>query len=265
MHKNRKMKKLITVFSLLLITISMSISCSSDDSGNENIEDIVLIKKVTEILIADEIETVSEFSYQNNQLKNITFGDRRTEFTYNGDKVTVVKDFNNNVLVRQATVAYNGNSLDYTLTGENSDEKTQYYYSNGNLSKVESGYIGNNDEFVVLQTEQISFNGSNISESYFTGNFGGTPFSYKHKFTYDTKNAPSKFMNKYLRLLLNTSGFRGINENNNLSKQFLSPTDNSVLSTNTFEIIYNENDYPTEIKQFNDENVLRTITKIEYQ
>ena len=256
------MNKLITLFSLLLITISMTLSCSSDDAGTENPENVVLIKKVTETLIADEIETVSEFSYQNNRLESITDGNRKTEFIYSGDKVTIAKIYNNNVVVGQTTLAYNGNLLDYTLTGQNSDEKTQYYYSDGNLSKIESGYLNSNNEFVVLQTEQIIFNGSNITESHFNGNFGGVPFSYKYKFTYDTKNAPTKFMNKYLRLVLNTAGFRGINENNNLTKQDLSSADNS---TNTFEIIYNENDYPIEIKQFNADNVLRTITKFEYQ
>ena len=260
------MKKLIALFSLLLITIPMSVSCSSDDGESKNSEDVVLIKKITEILIPDEIEIVSEFSYQNNQLKNITYGNGRTEFNYNGDKITGAKNYdNNNNLVGQTTMAYNGNSLDYTLAGENLDEKTQYYYSNGNLSKIESGYIGDNNVFVVLETEQVIFDGSNITESHFNGDFGGTPFSYKHKFTYDTKNAPTKFMNKYLKLLLNTAGFRGINTNNNLTQQFLSPTDNSILSVNTFEIIYNENNYPTEIKEFTSENVLRTITKIEYQ
>lgn len=259
------MKKLITLFFLLLITISTSISCSGDDSGSENPADVVLIKKVTEVLIADEMELTKNFSYENNVLVSLYDENNKLEFTYDGDKVTHAKTFYNGVLVAQTFIFYDGNQLDYTLSGENGDQKTQYYYTNGILSKIESGYIGNNDEFVVLETEQLFFNGWNVGESHVTGNFGGTPFSYKHKFTYDTKNAPSKFMNKYLRLLLDTAGFRGINENNNLTKQFLSPTDNSILSTNTFEIIYNENDYPTEIKEYNAENALRTITKIEYQ
>lgn len=259
------MKKLTTLFLLSLIVLSTSISCSSDDGGNENPANVVLIKKITEVSVADETETTIHFFYQNNVLVSITQENYRTEFTYNGNKVTLMKHFNNNVQTGQTIFSYNGDLLDYTLSGEDADEKIQYYYTNGILSKAESGYIGNNNEFVVLQTEEVSFNGSNISEVNTYGNNGGFNYSYRSKYSYDNKNCPAKFMNKHLRFLISTAGFMGINQNNYLTKETFSPSDSTTPFAQTFEIAYDENDFPTEIKEFSTNNTLRSITKIEYQ
>lgn len=259
------MKKLILKIFLLAVSLSILLSCSSDDSGSTTSGNVVLIKKIKEVLIADEMELTINFNYQNNVLMSTTEGNYKTEFTYNGGKVVLIKNFNNNVPVSQTTIAYNGDLLDYTLSGDDADEKTQYHYTNGILSKIESGYIGNNNQFVVLQTEEFLFSGTNITEISTFGNFGGTPFSYKNKYSYDNKNCPAKFMNKYLKLLISSAGFKGINQNNFLSEQTFSPVDSTTPSTQTFEIVYNDNDFPTEIKEYSANNTLRTITTIEYQ
>lgn len=260
------MKKIISLL-LVIVTLSISISCSSDDSGSTLPTDALLIKKITEVLIADEMELTTNFVYENNVLVSTYGENHKTELIYNGDKVVLIKNFDTNsgVVTSQTTIVYNGNLIDYTLSGEDADEKTQYYYTNGILSKKEYGYIGNNNEFIVVETQEYFFNGLNISEIITNGNFGGSPYSSKKKYSYDTKNCPSKFMNKYLKLLFSPVGFKSINQNNYLTEETYSPVNSTNPSTQTYEIIYNDKDYPTEIKEYSANNTLHSIIKIEYQ
>lgn len=267
MHKNIKMKKLITLLFLFAVTLSTLISCSSEDAGSDISGNGILIKKITEsIYYGGQVETSAvEFSYANNLLTKVTRGTLKSEFIYDGDKIIRIEIFNNNTLMRQTTFSYDGNLLDYTLAGENADEKTQFYYTNGVLSKSESGYISDNG-FVVLDTEEYVFDSSgNVSQIISHRDLGSSVSTSKIKYTYDSKNNPMKFLNKYYKMLITLEGFRGINQNNALTKEMYTPVGTTTPSTQTFEIIYNEKDFPTEIKKFSPDHSLISVTAIEYQ
>ena len=73
-------------------------------------------------------------------------------------------------------------------------------------------------------------------------------------------------MNKYLRLVLDFEGFDGKSANNLISTESFSPITSTVPNYYNYEIVYNSDNFPTEIKKFaKSNNFLMSITIIEYQ
>ncbi|SEP12745.1 hypothetical protein SAMN05444671_3032 [Flavobacterium sp. CF108] len=265
--KNTTMRKnlLIKILAVILFT-----SCSNDNGDKDNTVDpkSILIKKITEtIYFSNDSETQTlNFSYENNVLKSVTSGKNRSEFVYNGDKISKVNYFKNDIANGSTTFYYDGDLLEYTLSGANQDERTEYWYKNGILNLQKSGYLTGGN-FVVQEQSIYSFdqnkNATEITEK--SSLFGPETVS-KNKYFYDNKNNPMKFMNKYYRLVFETEGFDGISNNNVTSREYYSPVTTETPVYYNFEITYNADEFPVEIKKIaKSNNFVISKTVIEYQ
>lgn len=253
-----------------ILTVILFASCSNDNEDKDNTVNpkSILIKKITEtIYFSNDSETqILDFSYENNVLKSVTSGKNRSEFLYSGDKISKVNYFKNDVADGTTTFNYDGDFLSYTLSGANQDERTEYAYKNGILASQKSGYLSNSN-FIVQQEAAYSFdqnkNAAQITKR--TALFGPETIS-KSKYFYDNKNNPMKFMNKYYRLVFETEGFDGISNNNVTSREYYYPVTTQTPVYYNFEITYNADDFPIEIKKIaKKDNFVISKTVIEYQ
>lgn len=258
--------KILGVFCAVLL-----MSCSNDDGGKDNTsnEKSILIKKITEtVYYSGESDTsIMDFVYENDVLKSVTTNTRyRSEFEYSGDKIIKVNYFTNDAASGFTTFYYNGDFLSYTLSGVNQDEKTEYFYINGILSAEKSGYF---DEGKYISQKELSYTfdtSKNITELRSKSSLFGSETISKSKYFYDDKNNPMKFMNKYYRLVFDLEGFDGRTVNNVTSREYYYPVTNEVPAYSNFEIIYNNDNFPIEIKKISKEsNNVISKTVIEYQ
>jgi hypothetical protein len=244
-------------------------SCSKDDTSTDSSsEKQILIKNVSEEIYNNgQVEKSStNFIYENNILKNIKEGDYTSELIYDGEKIVKINYYVKNVLSGFLSFKYDGNLLRYTLSGEKQDEKTLYSYVNSVLTTQQSGHL-NGVELAVSETKNFSFNTDmNVAETLNSFNNGGIVYDSKKKSVYDTKNNPMKFMNKYFKIIYECEGFDGLSKNNEISFDSFSPISSTTPGKTRFEIIYNADDFPTEIKKYSVlNNVLISKTNIEYQ
>ena len=127
------MRKSVLIKIVCVLCITLFASCSNDDGGKDNTnEKSILIKKITEnVYYSEGSDTnIFDFIYENNVLKSVVTNIRyKSEFEYNGDKINKVNYFKDNVASGFTTFFYNGDFLSYTLSGENQDEKTEYFYT----------------------------------------------------------------------------------------------------------------------------------------
>lgn len=267
------MKKNILIKALYIFCVAFFTACSSD--SNDSIPDVnpetkpILIKKITETLYYSGTSDtdVTDFTYENSVLKSITYNSTyKTELVYDGDKVMKANYFKNGIADGFTTFYYNGDLLNYTLSGKNQDEKTEYFYTNSILASKKSGYF-NGLNYIVQQNSVYSFNSAkNITQSIDTRSFYGPEITSKQIYSYDTKNHPMKYMNKYYRLVYQGEGFDGLNTNNIISRGTYSPITNTVPTYGYNEIVYDSNNFPIEIKEFSaSDNTLISKTTIEYQ
>lgn len=261
--------KQYSFFNLLFIICVGFVSCSKDDESNgDSAEKQILIKNVSEeIYYNGQVEKSSvDFIYENNILKNIKEGVHTSELIYDGEKIVKINNYVNNDLSGFLSLKYDGDLLRSTLAGGKQDEKTMYSYINNVLTSQQNGYL-NGAEFVVLETKNYSFNTNmNVAETLDSFNNGGIVYDSKKMSIYDTKNNPMKFMNKYFKIIYEFEGFDGLSKNNEISFDSFSPISSTTPSKTRFEIIYNADNFPTEIKKYSVLNsVLISKTNIEYQ
>ncbi|MCP2028185.1 hypothetical protein L1276_003353 [Flavobacterium sp. HSC-32F16] len=258
-------KLLIKILAVVLFT-----SCSNDNGDKDNTVDpkSILIKKITEtIYFSNDSETrILNFSYENNVLKSVTSDKNRSEFLYNGDKISKVDYFKNEIANGSTTFNYDGDLLKYTLSGANQDERTEYAYTNGILASQKSGYLTDGN-FIVQKQSIYSFDqNKNATEITDKSSLFGPETISKSKYFYENKNNPMKFMNKYFRLVFETEGFDGISNNNVTSREYYYPVTTETPVYYNFEITYNADDFPIEIKKIAKENnFVISKTVIEYQ
>ncbi len=265
------MRKSVLIKSLCVLYITMFSSCSNDDGGKDTTsnEKSILIKKITEtVYYSDQSDmTIYDFVYEKNVLKSLITNTRyKSEFEYNGDKITKINYFEDEIASVSTTFHYNGDFLSHTLSGDNQDEKTEYFYVDGILTSEKSGYFDEGKYIVqreLMYTFDISKNITEITNK--SAVFGPETIS-KDKYFYDNKNNPMKFMNKYYRLVFELEGFDGKTVNNVTSREYYYPVSNDVPSYYNYEIIYNSDDYPIEIKKISKQsNNVISKTLIEYQ
>jgi hypothetical protein len=261
--------KQFSLLNLLFIICIGFISCSKEDEPTTSpVEKQVLIKKVTEeIYYNGQVDKSStDFNYDNTILKSTSHGEYKSEFVYDGEKIVKINNYKSDVLSGFLSFTYDGDLLKYTLSGEKQDEKTVYSYINSILTSQKSGYL-NGAEFVVLGTKNYSFNKDmNVAETLKSSNNGGTVYDSKRNSFYDTKNNPMKFMNKYFKIIYECEGFDGLSKNNETSFDSFYPISSTTPSKIRFEIVYNTDNFPTEIKKLSvSNNSLISKTNIEYQ
>ncbi|HEY6142264.1 MAG TPA: hypothetical protein VIV55_02395 [Flavobacterium sp.] len=264
------MKKNILIKVLYIFSIVLFSACSNDNDENNTAPatNPILIKKITEtVYYSGTSDTyITDYKYENNVLKSITNDNNKTEFVYDGDKISKLNYFKNGTADGFTSYYYTGDLLSYTLSGKNQDEKTEYFYTNGVLTSEKSGYL---DGTIYVFQERIvySFNeAKNITQSIKTSLVYGPETVSKEIYSYDNKNHPMKYMNKYYRLGFDIEGFDGKTINNVVSRESYYPITNTVPNYYNYEIVYNSDNFPTEIKKIAvSGNNLISKTTIEYQ
>lgn len=248
----------------MLMCVSFFISCTSDsDTSTPS----VLIKKVTEtIYYGGGSETnISDFEYQNNSLKRITTGTNYAEFIYSGNKITMSKSYQNNILDKTNTYTYTGDLLTSVISDGDYPAKTEFTYSNQKLSAIVYKYLAGGN-WITNRSEAIQFNTDlNVSQNIIWMDWGSGAMEYKELYTYDNGNNPMRDMNPYLRLYFKGEGFDGKSVNNVVSRQSFSPPTSTDSEDYDYVTTYNGTNFPVEIKKYTSNGFLISKTVIEYQ
>lgn len=257
--KNEKMKLNSFFKQMTIVCLVLLVSCSSDsDSSNP----LVLVKRIN--TVGNESENI-EFVYQNNKLIKGISGNNYIEFAYDGNKVITAKNYANNILTRTNTFAYSGELLT-SITSDGSDaQRTIYTYINNKLSLIDREYLSGT-EWIFREKEEILFDtNSNISQLETIFNAGNQVFTTKKENSFDNKNNPLRDVNPYIRLFIDFINIDELSKNNVVSYDYFSPSNSTTSVNYTYEIIYNENEFPTEMKRFSPDGSLLSTTTIEYQ
>ena len=244
---------------IIVICLSLLISCSSDSNGSDS---LVLVKKIT--TVGEESENI-ELIYQNNNLiKGIT-GNSYTEFIYSGNKVTSSKRYVNEVLTRTNNFAYTGDLLTSITSDGIYPERVLFFYVNNKLSSIEHQYLSGT-EWILSEKDEVQLDtNSNVSQIENMFDAGNQTFTNRKENQFDNKNNPLRDINPYLRLSIDFINIDELSKNNVVSYDYFSPSNSSTSVNYTYEILYNENNFPTEIKRFSPDGSLITTTSIEYQ
>lgn len=249
------------------LMVGLLFSCSDDDSAvtvNPPAEEVRQVKKITETVYygSNDSETYTlHFNYENGILKNYESGNNRTALEYEAGKITRAVYTSDGNPAGSTTFHYQGDALSYTLSDDADQEKTEYFYQNGQLSSTKSGYM-NNDEYVILQTSSYVFYNANLLEKTTNSFTFGSEETSRLVYTHDGKTNPLKYMNPYLRLVFSTEGLTGLGDNNTISRK--SYWNNSTTpSIQEYEITYDGN-YPVLIRKKTASGTLISVTQIEY-
>lgn len=245
------MKKTLCFFGALILTIT---SCSTNDNDSGTAETAILPKTVKFSKPDYPSEnTTSTIIYTGNKLVNITDKERRTDFTYEG-----------NVIVKM---------IEYDVTNGDKEEEESYSYTNGKLtstlyarnftSKYPFGqykgrytYTYNLDGTVKKETYSINaatgveskddyseiytFQNGNLVKLVATDQSSGLSSVRTSLYEYDAKNNPLKNVLGY-NLLIDT----GDCSVNNLTKHSYSYSGNAASYSYKTVYEYNDKGYPT--------------------
>lgn len=224
---------------LLILTI---ISCSSDSETPNSTSDILPSK----IINTDPDGTyTSEFNYSGTKLSSIKLYFNNTlirinNWTYSNDLISEVKVYNSSGnLIGKDEFTYNSQnniigfvSFDY----ENSfGERAVYTYNSNGTVGVEEyrGSLSVQNEWIMTKT--ISFMNGEVATVLEQDQFGST----LHQFNYDNKNSPYKNILGADKTAIAAIGTLSSEINHNLIEhQF------GTFST-TYTYTYNSNNYPT--------------------
>jgi len=255
------LKKFTALFSFALL-----FACSSDDNSNVANSNPSTIKKITETLYEDGPEPYTysfDFNYENGVLKNIQRENTILEFIYEGDKIVKSNQYSGATLLESYTISYEGNNIRTFLQDDN-NEKTEYVFQNDVL-KSKTYYFSNDGiDWNPYEVDNYVFTNGNMMEHRNLLSGSGTNTS-KTTYAYDQKNNPMRNMNKHLRHLLPFYGFSLLNANNAMTENFYNTLESTTPSQESrYEIVYNSDNFPIEIKRIMGTDNLRSKTVIEY-
>ena len=241
----KSFKIIIFVLGFLIFT-----ACSKDSNqAAEPLTSIVnTIKKVTETTYSTtSFTTIIDFEYENGTLKRIISGTASLEYVYNGNKIVSINFYNNTVLQKTQTLSYSGDLL--TIRQISATERTRFEYSGNYLSTANIETLMNNN-WSTSNVEGFSFdNSGNQTERVFSVPFSSSGQIFKSSFVYDNKNNPFKMMNPYVRYLLDFQTLIEFSQNNAIqSYSYPDATSTTATLSENYEIVYNSNNYPTNIK-----------------
>jgi hypothetical protein len=233
------MKKLVLVFSALVMVLS-SCSSSDEETNTPPTSSSVLVKKA---IVEDEDGGYTTlYTYNGNKIVKTTNSDDTSEvFTYSGDLITKIEYYTDTTLDQKDIFTYNTDNklitytrLDYGV--EWGTKETYVYNSDGTLSVTE--YIGDlTSQTQLNSTSKIYFTNGEISKTeVFEGGIKTNTITYTH----DTKNNPYKNITGFNKLSISSGG--GISHN------ILTEVDTDA-GTSTYEYTYNSNDYPSTEKE----------------
>lgn len=250
---------------IALLSFALLFACSSSDD-NSTTSNTSTIKKITETLYEDGPEPYTysfDFNYENGVLKNIQKENIKLEFIYEGDKIVKSNQYSGTTLLESYTISYEGNNIKTFLQDDN-NEKTEYVFQN-DILKSKTYYFSNDGiDWDPNEITNYIFTNGNVTEQRYSLLSGGMNTS-KITYTYDGKNNPMRTMNKHLRYLLPLYGFSLLNANNALTQNFYDNLESTTPSQESrYEIVYNSDNFPIEIKRIMGTNNLRSRTVIEY-
>lgn len=252
-------------FTSLLFILTL-FACSSDDNSNSSNSNSLTIKKITETLYEDGPEPYTysfDFNYENGVLKNIQRENVKLEFIYEGDNIVKSNQYDGTTILESYTIIYEGNNIKALLQDDN-NEKSEYVFQNDVL-KSKTYYFSNDGiDWDPNEITNYVFTNGNVTEQRYSLLSGGVNTS-KTTYTYDEKNNPMRNMNKHLRYLLPLYGFSLLNANNAMTQNFYNTLESTTPSQESrYEIVYNSDNFPIEIKRIMGTNNLRSKTVIEY-
>ena len=249
------------IFFTSIFLLFVLISCNSDSTDAAPTAPAAgTLKKITEKVYysgggsSGGSESTVDFVYENGVLSSMNSGVNKAVLTYNGDKISEIKIYQNNVLRGTNVFTYNGSNLMKVENNDN-DEKTEFTYTNGVLATEKSSYK-NGSTWTVLDNTSYTFNSTGNVVQTKRSFSSSTLFTQNHE--YDDKNGVYNKMNPYLRYVVNAESFDSKSENN-LTKTFSVEQGSAPMLQNNYLILYNAADYPISIKKFNVQNGANTL------
>lgn len=254
---------LMSLFILLTVILS---SCSNSDENSLTQNDPTnSLKKLTETsYISGQTDSFfADFNYENGNLISISNQTNKIEITYTSGKISATKIYNNNQLVNSYTFDYLNNNLSTITNSDNNFERTLYTYLNSNQKTEENQSLINSVWQTQIKDEFIFVN-DNIQQKIYTNpNFINSEF--KTSYEYDTKLNPMNYMAKELRevVSLETCNFKNKN-NTTFSYNYNTANSTTPILNNSYQIIYNTQNLPIEIKKYSSTNTLIAVSTFEY-
>ncbi len=264
---------------LYIITLALFIvSCKKNDPIvdviSPPIQNYILPKSIT-IINANGTFT-STFSYNGNKLVSIVGTSSIVSYTYTGNLVTKITSTNSapNESLNIEDFVYNiDNTIssiatyyEYNNSGQTIKSKNiiRYIYNvNGTINQRNYNIdINNGLETPDNYSVDYTFTNGNITKG---NNINYNSFNLREQiFEYDLKNSPYKNVLGYNKL------FKERSNTNNLLKRILTDTIyfngqtivTSDIQTRTY--VYNSDNFPTEIKNFNSSGTLLSTTQFTY-
>ena len=253
----------------ILVIVFLNFSCSNNDTDEiSTVAPPNSIKKFTEKEYINGVLNINNnreyfFNYENSVLKYIIDGNNKTEITYDGIKVSKITYYVNNVVNSENFFTYEGNLLK-TVVSDDNENKSEFAYSNGKLFE-KANFTFDGTIWLPVSSETFGYDtNNNIVTIIKTTTYGSTNTS-KNTYTFDTKNSPFKNMNPYLRIFVGSVGLDVKSINNRLNSfKYDTVSSNTSIPNSSFQIIYNTNDYPVDIKQYSTINLILTENTFEY-
>jgi hypothetical protein len=246
-----QMKKLNSIFGIILSILSLAItSCSSDSESSNN---VTLLKKLQSVDLGQS--AVHNFYYKGTKLTKVAFevegqtnGSGYDKYSYTNDLITEIKTYSNdNKLVVITTLSYNNeNQLNEVVKIEPSRNyglRTVLTYNLSGTVTVQS-FSGNVDvqEHSTNQTTTFYFLNGEIDKKQYQSD----DLNYTIEYGYDNKNNPFQNVTGYKAIKLYSvinNGLFGFNYNLQQQTTYFAP--NVIDSQVDFELAYNDNNFPT--------------------
>lgn len=238
------MKKIILLLSLLLLILN---SCSkSDDNETVNKNTYLLKKKVTSITNASGNPTFSietNYQYIGNKIYKITSSTTDIIYTYTGNLISKIENFENNQISFSQILNYdNNNRIENFIVynyQDNTAEKTTFTYTSNSIVNFEY-FTG---DFITQNNIQKSgkYYLNSEGEKIKTENFNLGVYQGKSEITYGDKNEVFKnvigFNNNFhfFGSNKNTLTIKSFDANNNLVDDWI---DSTTYDANGFPSSY---------------------------
>lgn len=251
------------IFIFLTISMILLQGCSSD-GGSDNASSAILCKsiKFNESDATNIRNYRDEFSYDGNKLSEVKFyyNDVLTSkslYFYTGDLITQIKRYNSsNQLTYLEDYTYNNSgqliqSISYD-EGILDVRKTYIYNQNGTINELEYYNYGQPQETLNSNSTFTYTNGNLVSSNVIE--YDGTQVLNNQIITYlyDDKNSPFKNLNASVKFIYinNIGNLNGFNHNIINSTETNSNPNNSNRTDN-LQYLYNSDNYPTIVTSSN--------------
>lgn len=256
-------KKLIIYF---IIITGFQLNCKSQINN----ETPVLVTKIT----TNELGSIN-FKYDENKLVETEDSELRSVYSYTGNLITQIKDYQDTMLIKTADFNYNKVGKLITIkvsgidkyVGPNTPFTESYTLDYPSSNLIECTLIRSYHHFEELVTDTIqtryTLEKGNIILSQDSYKNNGTEFKLSQSYIYDDKNNPYLNILGYDKIRVYTSYAYDelLTGNNNILSYEIYQEDvprDIYGSSASFNIVYNDDDFPMQIlsKTYNRDGVV---------